>query len=64
MIYKHKQTGQYLRMVKKRPSGVNSYIIVDKEDNPILKAARYAAHNRQIEQRRIVKGFDKLEKHG
>jgi len=58
MIYKHKVTGEYLRPVKARESGVNSYLEVDKNNTPIIKKRSWCC--RPTEQRRLVKGFKNL----
>ena len=59
LIYKHKVTGEYLQLLTKRVSNVNTYLQVNKDGNPIIKKRR--AMTRPCEQRRLVTGFDNLE---
>ena len=59
-IYKHKTAGYLLRLHIKRESEINTYIVVDKNNNPILKNNPYSFG--YSEQRKIIKGFDNLEK--
>lgn len=59
LIYRHKVSGEFLRLLKKRESNVNTYLQVDENNKPIIKKRDWSV--RPQEQRRIVKGFDKLE---
>lgn len=59
-LYRHKVSGEYLRLLKKRKSNVNTFVQVDK-NNKILLQKRTWTH-KQDEQRIIIKGFDNLEK--
>jgi len=57
VIYRH-SSGIFLRQIKKRKSNVNTYLIVDELNIPILK--KVEGFNRMDEQHRIVTGFDNL----
>jgi hypothetical protein len=58
-ILKHKPSGEYLRLVKLRKSNINTFVVVDKKNNPIIKKQSWSTHPQ--EQLRIIKGFDNLE---
>jgi hypothetical protein len=58
LIYQSEVTGEYLQLLKKRESNVNTYLQVDINGVPIIKKRSWSHH--QDEQRRIIKGFDKL----
>lgn len=58
LIYRHKVSGEYLRLLKKRESNVNTYLQVDENNKPIIKKRDWSVGIQ--EQRRIVKGFDNL----
>jgi hypothetical protein len=59
MLYWHK-SGIFLKLLKRRESNVNTFVIVDELGIPILKQSKYSA-NRE-EQRRIITGFKDLIK--
>lgn len=59
MIYKHKSSGQLLRLIKTRGSGINTYLEVDINNTPILKKRTWSANKKT--QERLIKGFSKLE---
>lgn len=59
LIYKHKISGEFLRLLKLRESNVNTYLQVDEFNQPIIKNRSLSV--RPQEQRRIVKGFNNLE---
>lgn len=59
LIYKHKISGEFLRLLKLRESNVNTYLQVDEFNQPIIKNRSWSV--RPQEQRRIVKGFNNLE---
>ena len=61
-MYKHKEYGYYLRMIRQRESGINTYLIIDKDNNPVLKVPPWSNSKHKKEQHRIIKGFDKLVK--
>jgi hypothetical protein len=58
-ILKHKPSGEYLRLVKLRKSNINTFVVVDEKNNPIIKKQSWST--RPQEQLRIIKGFDNLE---
>jgi hypothetical protein len=58
-MYKVKDKEVYLRLVKQGNNDVNTYLEVDKDDNPIIKKREW--HHHPQEQKRIFIGFDKLE---
>ena len=60
IIYKSKVTGEYLQLLTERASGVNTYLQIDAEGNPIIKKRKWSV--RPQEQRRIVRGFSALIK--
>lgn len=59
LIYRHKISGEFLRLLKLRESNVNTYLQVDEFNQPIIKKRSWSI--RPQEQRRIVKGFNNLE---
>lgn len=58
LIYKHKVSGEFLRLLKKRESNVNTYLQVDENNEPIIIKRDWSV--RPQEQIRIVKGFNNL----
>lgn len=60
LIYQSKVTGEYLQLLTKRESNVNTYLQVDINGVPIIKKRRWTHH--PTEQMRIIKGFDNLIK--
>jgi hypothetical protein len=58
-ILKHKPSGEYLRLVKLRKSNINTFVVVDEKNNPIIKKQSWSRHPQ--EQLRLIKGFDNLE---
>lgn len=58
-VYKHKISGEFLRLLTLRESNVNTYLQVDEDNEPIIKKRDWST--RPTEQRRIVKGFENLE---
>jgi len=59
-VYFHKPSGYYLRLVIFRGlSNVNTYLQVDKEDNPIIEKRKWSSHLK--EQKRLVTGFNELK---
>jgi hypothetical protein len=58
LIYQSKVTGEYLQLLKKRESNVNTYLQVDINGVPIIKKRSWTNH--PDEQRRIIKGFKNL----
>jgi len=57
-LYKHIPSGEFLRLMIYRESGVNTYMQVDCNNKPIIKKREWSLH--PITQSRIVKGFDNL----
>jgi hypothetical protein len=43
-LYYHPEMNQYMRLVKNRPSGVNTFLEVDKYNLPIEKKRNWAIH--------------------
>ena len=60
MLYKHKHTGQFLRLIKKRKSDINTYLIVDEGNRPIILKVDYCTH--PCKQIVLVRGFLNLNK--
>ena len=58
-IYKH-ANGEFLRLIKLRKSGVNTFVQCTEQGEDIVIKRTWSEHPE--EQRRIVKGFDKLKK--
>jgi hypothetical protein len=58
-LYRHIPSGEFLRLVKIRDSGVNTYLQVDCNNQPIIKKRCWSVH--PTTQSRIVKGFDNME---
>ncbi len=58
-LYKHVPSGEFLRLVILRKSGVNTYLQVDCNNNPIVRKREWSIH--KVTQSRIVKGFENLE---
>ena len=59
-IYKHKLNGNYYRLVLNRISNVNTYLLVDSKNTPILKKVSWCSHKEYVNA--IIIGFNKLEK--
>lgn len=59
MLFKIKNKDEYLRLVTKRESDVNTYLEVDKNNKPIIEKRPWGFH--PSEQQYIIKGFDNLE---
>ena len=57
-ILKHKLSGELLRLVTERPSGVNTYIQVDAHGNPTAEKRHWSF--RCENQLRIIKGYENL----
>ncbi len=57
-VYKHKISGEFLRLLKLRESNVNTYLQVNEFNQPIIKNRRWSVMPQ--EQRRIVTGFNNL----
>lgn len=57
-ILRHKLSGELLRLVTERPSGVNTYIQVDANGTPILERRPWSF--RREYQLRVIKGYDNL----
>ena len=57
-ILKHKLSGELLRLVTERPSGVNTYIQVDTHGNPTFEKRHWSF--RCENQLRIIKGYENL----
>ena len=58
--YKHKTTNEFLRLKKQRISTVNSFLVVDKNNIPIIKKQKGLIKATTVT--RIIKGFDNLIK--
>lgn len=58
-IYKHKISGELLRLHIGRKSQVNTYTVVDIGGNPIVERRSWST--RPAKQNRIVTGFENLE---
>lgn len=58
-ILKHKSSGELLRLITIRESGINTYLQVDNNNKPIIKKRAWSVH--PAEQTRLIKGFKKLE---
>jgi hypothetical protein len=58
-VYKHKISGVYLRLLILRESGINTFLEVDKFNNPIIKLRCWSFH--KCEQRYILNGFKNIE---
>ena len=57
-LYRHKSSGEFLRLIRLRDTNVNTYLEVDCNNEPIIKKR----WNGRIEsQNRLVTGFDDLE---
>ncbi len=59
MIYRSKLTGGYLKLIKKRESGINTFVETD-EKGVAIKIKRDWSSSKQ-KQFRFVRGFDSLE---
>ena len=59
-IYKHKLNGNYYRLVLNRISDVNTYLLVDSKNTPILKNVSWSSHSKEVNA--IIIGFSKLIK--
>ncbi len=59
-LFKHKFSGVFYRLTKKRKSNVNTYLEVDELNTPIVKKRKHSFHPQ--EQSCIIIGFDKLIK--
>lgn len=59
-LYQHKVSGEYLRLLKVRESGVNTFLQVDENNTPIIEKRIWSINPK--EQRRLVSGFEKLNK--
>ena len=57
-ILKHKSSGVFLRLVKKQKSNVNTFLLVDRNNNPIIEKRSWST--RPDEQLILIKGFDNL----
>lgn len=57
-LFIHKETKEYLLLIKERESGVNTFLQVDKHGNPIIKKREWSC--RPEEQTRLIKGFNNL----
>lgn len=58
-IFKHKKSGELMRLIRSRESGVNTFVVVDDKNIPITKKVGWSIHIQ--EQLRIVLGFDNLQ---
>ena len=58
ILFKHKVSGEYLRLIKSRKSGLNTYLQVDQNNNPISIKRIWSASEQ--EQKRLVNGFSNL----
>jgi hypothetical protein len=59
-LYKHKSSGEFLRLIKLRKSNVNTFLQVSEDNEPIIKSRSWSI--RPTEQNRIVTGFENLVK--
>jgi hypothetical protein len=59
MLYRNKNTDEYLKLYRARKSGINTYIQVNKNGNPILKKRSWST--RSQEQLRLISDLHKLE---
>jgi len=57
-IYQHKKSREYLRLIKIRKSGVNTFLQVNKTNIPIIKKRVWSV--KPAEQKRVIYGFDTL----
>ena len=57
-IYRH-SNGSFLRLIRRRESGVNTFLEVDHENKPIIKHRKWATRPQQ--QTYLVRGFGELE---
>ena len=60
LIYRHKITGHYLRLIRERASGLNTYLEVTENNEPILEKRCWSLRNK-MPQERLIRGFDNLE---
>jgi len=59
-IYRIKGKEEYLRLIRKgKCIDINTFLEVDKDNNPIVRKRPWAVHPQ--EQKRIFIGFEKLE---
>jgi hypothetical protein len=59
-FYRHKPSGEYLRLLKLRTSNINTYLQVDSNNKPIIEKRDWSVHPE--EQKRKITGFEDLEK--
>ncbi len=59
LIFKHKLSGEYLRLITVRKSNINTFLEVDINNNPIIK--KRAGLTRITEGRRLIKGFENIK---
>jgi hypothetical protein len=59
-LYIHKPSGEYLRLLKHRTSNINTFLQVDSNNKPIIEKRAWSTHPE--EQKRIITGFEELEK--
>jgi len=57
-VFKHKLNGKYYRLVNERTSNINTFLEVDKGNNPVVDWREWSVMPKTIEA--IIKGFDKL----
>jgi len=57
-VFKHVPSDYYFRLIR-IGFNVNTYLIVDENNNPIMKKCSWST--RPVEQHRLVTGFDNLE---
>jgi hypothetical protein len=57
-LFQHKLNGKIYRLVEKRKSDVNTYIEVDKDNNPVVDWRSWNVMPQ--EQKAIIRGFKNL----
>ena len=57
-VFKHKLNGKHYRLVKERISNVNTFLEVDKNNNPVVDWREWNVMPTTIEA--VINGFDKL----
>ncbi len=58
-LFKHKLSGMHYRLVKKRESGVDTYLEVSKDDVPTVEKREWSS--RPQEQYSIIRFYQNLE---
>ena len=58
-MFKHKLSGEYVRLIILRPSNVNTFIQVDCNNIPIIIKRCWSVH--PTSQRYLIKGFKNIK---